>query len=634
MTAGTQIKTRLFQFDVMPGRPRVNADRMVQAIAEARADGVALLVFPEMAIPGYLLGDLWEQQAFLRQCEACGEEIRRASAGLTVVFGNVAMDWLKRNEDGRVRKYNALFVADHGHFIGPVQSPYPFCIKALMPNYRQFDDSRHFFDLRKLAFERDEALDHFLTPVNASCAVLGCILCEDAWDPDYALSPLGRLAQHQEIELFINASASPFTFNKNHKRNRVFSAHACQLGRPLIYVNHTGLQNNGKTVFTFDGASCVYDSCGHAVRCPSAFEAQALTLDIPRAPGIGFAPPEEPRHDTMDDLCAALRYGISRFLASCGIQKVVIGASGGIDSAVVAALFRLVIPPESLLLVNMPSRYNSATTRGLAEDLAQRLGVPYVSIPIEDSVSLTRRQIDGLHLTCPALPDGLTLHLGDCMLENVQARDRSSRILAALAAAFGGGFTCNANKSELTVGYSTLYGDLGGFLAPIGDLWKGDVYALARHLNATVYGREVIPGGSITVVPSAELSAQQDVDKGLGDPLVYPYHDRLFESWVEWWNRATPEDILEWYMAGEIDRRLHLPMPVKTLFPDAKSFIADLERWWNQYQGMGLAKRIQAPPVLAVTRRAFGFDHRESQMGAGYTDRYLALKAALLRGSE
>ncbi|HAS81281.1 MAG TPA: NAD(+) synthase [Verrucomicrobia bacterium] len=630
MKKDTHVKTRIVQFDVMPGRPRINTDRMLKAIRDARTDGVALLVFPEMAIPGYLLGDLWEQQAFLRQCEACGEEIRKASDGLTVVFGNVAMDWLKRNEDGRVRKYNALFVADHGRFIGPEQSPYPFCIKALMPNYRQFDDSRHFFDLRKLAFERDEAIDHFLTPVNASCAVLGCILCEDAWDPDYALSPLGRLSQHQDIELFINASASPFTFNKNHKRNRVFSAHARQLRRPLIYVNHTGIQNNGKTVFTFDGASCVYDAHGHAVRCPSAFDSQVLTLDIPRAPDTAFAPPETPHHDGVDDLCDALCYGISRFLSSCGIHKVVIGASGGIDSAVVAALFRLVLPPENLLLVNMPSRYNSATTRDLAADLAQRLDVPYVSIPIEDSVALTHRQIDGLRLTCPSLPAGLTLRLSDFMLENVQARDRSSRILAALAAAFVGGFTCNANKSELTVGYSTLYGDLGGFLAPIGDLWKGDVYALARHLNATTYGREVIPEGSITVVPSAELSPQQDVDKGLGDPLIYPYHDRLFESWVEWWNRATPEDILEWYIAGELEQRLHLPMPIKDIFPEAKAFIADLERWWNQYQGIGLAKRIQAPPVLAVKRRAFGFDHRESQMGAGYTDSYLNLKAKLL----
>jgi NAD+ synthase (glutamine-hydrolysing) len=284
-----------------------------------------------------------------------------------------------------------------------------------------------------------------------------------------------------------------------------------------------------------------------------------------------------------------------------------------------------------VLLVNMPGRYNSQTTRSLAADLARNLGVPYASVAIEDSIALTRAQIDGLALAIPGGRTTGTLRLSEFMLENVQARDRSSRILAALAAAFGGAFSCNANKSELTVGYSTLYGDLGGFLAPIADLWKGEVYALARYLNETVYGREVIPDGSLRIVPSAELSSAQDVDQGLGDPLVYPYHDRLFASWVEWWNRATPEEILGWYASGELETRLGLDNPVQAVFPDADAFIADLERWWNLYQGMGLAKRIQAPPVLALKRRAFGFDHREAQLGADYTDTYLALKSKLLK---
>lgn len=630
MNTAAHVKTRLVQCEVIPGRPRVNTDAMLATLREAVTDGVELLVFPEMSIPGYLIGDRWEQQAFLRQCEACGHEIREASEHITVVFGNVAMDWQKQNEDGRVRKYNALFVADHGRFVAPDESPYPFCIKALMPNYRQFDDSRHFFDLRKLAFEQGVTIDRYLTPVRTSCAVLGCILCEDAWSLDYALSPLDRLACHTDIELFINASASPFTFNKNHKRNRVFSAHARKLHRPLVYVNHTGIQNNGKTVFTFDGASCVYDALGNPVRCEKPFQERTLTLNIPRTPDTAFAPIAAPREDSIAELCDALCYGISRFLSLCGIRRIVVGASGGIDSAVVAALFRRILPPEDLLLINMPSRYNSTTTRHLAADLAARLGVPYASIPIEDSVSLTRAQIDGLPIGVPGEPAGETLHLSDFMFENVQARDRSSRILAALAAAFGGAFTCNANKSELTVGYSTLYGDLGGCLAPIGDLWKTQVYELARHLNQTVFGREVIPEGSLSVVPSAELSTAQDVDKGLGDPLIYDYHDRLFESWVEWWNRVTPEEILTWYAADELDKRLGLQTPVRERFPDAAFFIADLERWWNLYQGMGLAKRIQAPPVLAIKRRAFGFDHREAQLGTFYTDTYLALKASLL----
>jgi NAD+ synthase (glutamine-hydrolysing) len=191
-------------------------------------------------------------------------------------------------------------------------------------------------------------------------------------------------------------------------------------------------------------------------------------------------------------------------------------------------------------------------------------------------------------------------------------------------------FTCNANKTEATVGYTTLYGDLAGYVANIADLWKGEVYALGRYLNASVFPAPVIPNGCFDITPSAELSSAQDVDKRMGDPLVYPYHDCLFRSWIEWWDRATPEEILEWYADGSLEQRLGYSGRIRDLFPDAGAFVADLERWWEQYQVMGVAKRIQAPPVLAVKRRAFGFDHRESQMGARYTRRYLDLKKRAL----
>ncbi len=626
------IKTRLVQFNVTAGRPRNNTASILSHIRTARADGVRLIIFPEMAIPGYLIGDEWEQQAFLRECEECGQAILNASANLTVLFGNVAIDWKKKNEDGRVRKYNALFIADNKRFAAPDNSPYPYAIKTLMPNYRQFDESRHFFDLRKLANEQNTPIDRFFMPVRTSCATLGCILCEDAWYHDYTISPLERLSRHKDIELFINASASPYTFNKNNKRNRVFAAHAKALQRPLLYVNHTGIQNNGKTIFAFDGSSCIYDAVGNSISCEKKFEEQCLTFDIPLTPGCVFAPESTPREDSIADLCNALLTGIRLFLKQCGIQCVTIGASGGIDSAVTAALHRLILPPEDLLLINMPSRYNSIITRKLAEQLARRLEVPFANVPIEDSVALTVSQIDGLQTAIPGGRKTGTLHLSSFMLENVQARDRSSRVLAAIAAAMGGVFSCNANKSEMTVGYSTLYGDLGGYLAPIADLWKTQVYELARHLNQAVFEKEVIPLESIQLVPSAELSAAQDVDKGLGDPLHYPYHDKLFESWVERWNRMSPEEILVWYSEGSLETNLGLSEPVSKLFPTPTEFICDLERWWNLYQGMGVAKRIQAPPVLAVKRRAFGFDHREAQLKHLYTKPYLRLKRQLLAG--
>jgi len=279
----------------------------------------------------------------------------------------------------------------------------------------------------------------------------------------------------------------------------------------------------------------------------------------------------------------------------------------------------------------MPSRFNSNTTRNLARALAQNAGCFYADVPIESSVAVTLSQIDGLTVQSVDGQRRQTLALTGFMRENVQARDRSSRILAALASAFGGVFTCNANKSEITVGYTTLYGDLGGYLACIADLWKTQVYALADYLNAERFGRELIPRGSIEIVPSAELSDAQNVDEGKGDPLNYPYHDALFQSWVEWWNRTTPEEILNWYVEGELETRLGYTGSIAALFPTAADFIADMERWWSLYQGMGLAKRIQAPPILAVKRRAFGFDHREAQMGAHYTDAYLAMKRDVLK---
>jgi NAD+ synthase (glutamine-hydrolysing) len=217
------------------------------------------------------------------------------------------------------------------------------------------------------------------------------------------------------------------------------------------------------------------------------------------------------------------------------------------------------------------------------------------------------------------------------MRENVQARDRSSRILAAAAAAFGGAFTCNANKSELTVGYCTLYGDESGFLAALADLWKHQVYELGRWLNEQVYKIPVIPPEIFSIVPSAELSQDQNVDAGKGDPLIYPYHDFLFRSFVERWQRATPEDIMAWYAAGTIEQNIGCESGlVAKIFPTAAEFIADLERWWKLYTGMSVAKRIQAPPVLAVSRRAFGFDHREAQNPVHFSLTYEQLKSRLL----
>ncbi len=630
MTDSTaKARIRLIQMEVRPGRPAQNSATMRRHIDQAKQDDVDIIVFPEMVIPGYLIGDEWERESFLKECEECGKDILQASNNITAVFGNVAIDWDARNEDGRVRKYNALFTVRDSVFIGPARSPFAYVIKSLLPNYREFDDSRHFYDVRKLALERNMPIEDLFAPVKAGNLSLGCMICEDAWDSDYALSPLKSLEKHA-VDFFINISASPFTYNKNSKRNRVFTAHAGHTKKPFIYVNQTGIQNNGKTVFTFDGGSCIYDCHGNILNCATAYNEENLTFDLPLNSGTRFGRPITYTQDSIADIHKAIEYGTNNFMKLCGVSKVVVGLSGGIDSAVVACIYSRLLKPANLLLVNMPSRYNSTLTRDLARKLASNLKCLYAEIPIEDSVELTRRQLEGLEFASTNGSIKSKVQLDGRVMENIQARDRSSRILAAVAAAFGGVFTCNSNKTEATVGYTTLYGDLAGYFANIADLWKMEVYELGMYMNDKIFMSNMIPEGIFKVTPSAELSADQNVNEGKGDPLIYPYHDKLFASWVESWNRATPEDILQWYMDGSLELKIGYIDKVKDIFKDHQSFITDLERWWNLYQGLGLAKRIQAPPILAVKRRAFGFDHRESQIGARYTRKYQLLKKTLL----
>lgn len=629
------MKIALGQMEITPGRPDQNYLQMLNMISQAKEQRADIIIFPEMAIPGYLLGDTWEQSAFLRDCEYWGDKIIQASDAICIVFGNVAVDWAKRGDDGRVRKYNSCFVAYKGRLWGNENYPYPFRIKTLLPNYREFDDSRHFYCTRKLAIELGLPISQLLQPVRIPLTPeglsLGCIVCEDAWSDDYSIQPVELLANKEKLDLLINISCSPFTLGKNNKRHRVFSRHARKAGAPLIYVNNVGLQNNAKTVYTFDGSSTVYSSAGEIIAQAEPFTTRLMTVNPAEKPNNRSDIPDD---SGIDSIFSALSYGIKRFLSSISMDKVVIGLSGGIDSAVSAALFATVLPSENLLLVNMPSRYNSQTTRSLAECLATRLNCWYGIVPIQQAVELTAGQLAEVEFKNP-LGCKLGLSLSPFMLENVQARDRGARVLAGVAAAFGGGFTCNANKSEASVGYATLYGDQAGFLCPLADLWKHQVYALGRYLNESVFEREVIPEGIFKIIPSAELSPNQAVDEGKGDPILYPYHDYLFRAFMERWDRATPEDILTWYQAGTLENNIGCEPGLATkLFSQPSDFIADLERWWNLYTGMAVAKRIQAPPVLAVSRRAYGFDHREAQNRPYFTAAYLQMKQKLLAESK
>lgn len=631
------MKITLSQLEIIPSMPTNNAARIINYIEEAKNNKADMIIFPELAISGYLIGDMWESESFIRECEELGEEIIKASKDIFVIFGNVAVDRNKKNFDGRVIKYNALFLAKDGKLIKNPYSkiPYPFIIKTLLPNYKEFEDTRHFFSLKDLIFENaledNFDLKEYFNPVeiniNGEKINLGLTICEDAWSSNYNLSPMDIL--NEKTDLFINISSSPYTLIKDTKRHKMYSDISKKYNKPLIYVNNVGIQNNGKTVYTFDGGSSAYDNNGNIICASNRYEERLYYIEMnltkkefPKAIKIN----EENEYKLIYD---TIIYGIRKFMKSIGINKVVIGVSGGIDSALSSAVYVNAIGKDNVLLVNMPSRFNSNTTKNLAKTLAKNLGCAYMVVPIQESVDFTIKQIE----TCKIIKDGEEsfLKVSSFIAENIQARDRSSRILSGLAASFGGVFTCNANKTETMVGYSTLYGDGAGFFAALADLWKYQIYELAKYINKNIFKKEIIPEGSINIIPSAELSNAQAVDEGKGDPIKYDYHDYLFKALMESWNRILPEDILQMYIDGVLEEKIGCEKGIiKKYFKNDLEFIEDLEKWWRQYMGMAISKRIQAPPILAISRRAFGFGNRESQNRVYYTSKYLYLKNKLL----
>ncbi len=631
------LQIALAQIQVHPGQPEKNFQAMVRCIQEAKAQHAHIILFPELCLSGYLIGDMWEDPDFISDCLYYGEELRRLSKDITILFGNVGIDPNRCNHDGRPRRYNAFYTAHQGEWKAPIHSPYPFAIKTLLPNYRLFHESRWFTSLSELAAEENTTAEHLLSPIfltfpNGQHLTFAPLLCEDSWDENYLIHPLHSLCQSYSIDLAVNLSASPFTLGKTQRRHRLFADTLSRCRLPLLYVNCTGIQNNGKNIYTFDGSSAVYTHTGELIQEAEAFSETLVYLSFdPCTKSIVSKSVLQPPASDISLLFQSLRFGIQQFLRQLHIDKVVIGISGGIDSAVNAALYAAVLPPEHLLLVNIPSRYNSTITKDLAKKLAENLGCQYGVFPIETSVQHTIQQIEttslfqGQHSLPPCT-------LSPLAKENIQARDRSSRILAGLAAAFGGVFTCNANKTELSIGYATLYGDASGFLAATADLWKGQIYELAHYLNEHVYHQEVIPQKTLSIVPSAELSSSQNIEEGKGDPLIYPYHDALFRAFTESWNRPSPADILDWYQQGILEEKLGTPVNVSALFPAAGDFIADLERWYTLLTGFSVAKRIQSPPVLSVSRRAFGNDRMESQLPPYFSRRYQTLKNKLLKG--
>lgn len=627
-----EIKITCGQMEIIPGRPDLNYKKILELIDRAKTIGSDILLLPEMCLPGYLIGDNWEQQSFLDDCAYYNSKLVEASADICLLFGSVAWEIDKLNEDGRLRKYNAAFAAYKGQLVGGYQGR-NFIIKNSLPNYREFDDGRYFYSLQKLCAEEGANLEAALEPlevnIKGQTIKIGLMLCEDGWTENYHVNVPQTLADHG-AQLLCNLSCSPYSLGKNKKRNRLFGAQAKAAGVPLIYCNNVGIQNNGKNIFTYDGCTSLYDHQGRLLSSAAMFEDILLSFTWnPTANTFTVEQPPAQLPVEPESIYKALYYGTKKFLDQCHITKMTIGLSGGIDSAVTAALYAHILGPENVLLLNLPSTYNSATTQDLAKELALGLGAHYGIIPISHSVNHTIEQLETTPLISASGTSTLTL--STLVKENIQARDRGARVIAAAAAAFGGAFSCNSNKAEISVGYATFYGDIAGAVAAIGDLWKHQVYALGAYLNEHIFHKQVIPQGIFTIRPSAELSSEQTVGKG-GDPLIYPYHDYLLRAFIENWHKTTPAEVLLWYKQGTLAAELGCdPAVIKEAFPNHQSFIEDLERWWRLFAGFAVAKRIQAPPIISISKRAYGYDHREAQLSPYFSRSYYMLKEELLQ---
>lgn len=655
-------KIALCQIDIVPGNPEANIARMVGIMRENRAKA-EVFVFPEMAVGGYLLGDLWLDedwcdylQTFNRQIQAVTEEL-----AVTAIFGNIytCRDG-RRNQDGRRRKYNAAYVYSNGKpaVAEGTASVFPDGIqpKTLLPNYRFFDDRRYFFSLVDAALDYGVPLPAltrpFTVPLGGSKAKIGVQLCEDIWCQDYrehnnAIN-VTRYLTDAGADFVVNISASPWTYGKNAARDRQveFVLSECRNKRAIFYVNRCGAENNGKNIITYDGGSTVYGEDALPLRlansdfndevmiCELVPTKRAFVTDTGREMRMVYGPanlvhtPRANEPKQARKLTALIR-GLQHLPVMTGkkVPPFLIGLSGGIDSCVAACVVAQAFGKEALTGVTMPGTYTSSATLSNAQRIAGKLGIKLLTVPIDDVVAAASTAIDRVGITT----DDKQLLLAH---ENEIARTRGSVILSGLAARLGAIYTNNGNKLETALGYCTLYGDVNGAVALLGDMTKVEVVELARYLNEVVYQDEVIPWNLFPdhlwrfpakgVAPSAELKADQI------DPMKFGYHDALLEAFMNF-RKATPEQVLRWYLQGVLHTSLNISLELMARWEllDPQNFIADLEWFTRQMRG-NVFKRVQAPPVIITSKTAFGFDLRETILPWVQGAQYRALRGEVL----
>jgi NAD+ synthase (glutamine-hydrolysing) len=584
--------------------PRENAERFLDYARAAVAKGADIVVGSEMMLAPYLRGDSYEDEEFVRAMWRAARTISAESKRINAVliFGGIGLDTDEDalGQDGRMRKYNAAFVAQHGKLIQN-RAGLNFAIKTLLPNYRIFDDSRHFISSRTLAEENNIRTEALLQPFAVSIRgveyQLGVMLCEDMWDDDYCVKPAQTLKENG-ADILINLSCSNWSWQKNAKRDRVIKKICVETELPFVYVNNVGVQNNGKNFITFDGSSSAYDAAGNIVALCEPYHEEVQLVDF------NFLPPPLTRAEPSDvaQMFTAIEVATGGFIKTqpAHLDKVVIGVSGGIDSALSVAFFAYLLGSENVIGVNMPYKhYNADETKDDARLLCENLGVEYRICSIDDIVDATA--------TLAGAVPGMGSH------KTIQATARL-QVLAGIGATENAWFPCNANWTETFFGYGTLNGDMRGVFAPWMNCLKQDIFRLAHFMNRDLYGREVIPQSIIDRAPMDELTAEGSGERK--DPFDYGnvtengYHDQMVRAVIAF--RRGPAWFVEQYLNGTLEQELQLPSGrLQKLFKDCREFQADLERCFKLYQA-AVFKRVQSVPGPLVDKRTFGWDFRES----------------------
>ncbi|PCJ63647.1 MAG: NAD+ synthase [Bacteroidetes bacterium] len=539
------MKIALAQLNYIIGDIEGNTAKIIGEIEKAKAEKADLVIFSELAICGYPPKDLLDYPSFILRCEKGLEEIQEVTEGIGVLVGGPS--WTKLEKGKKL--YNSAFFYSDKKLIRRID-------KTLLPTYDIFDEYRYFH------------YNELFECVEFKGEKIAVTICEDLWNLDeeklYVSTPMDELMK-QNPTVMINLSGSPYSYNHVEKRRKRMQLNAKTYGLPLFYVNQVG----GNTDILFDGGSMFINRNGDI-----AEECEFYKEDF-KVINWDSSHTYEDNHEDYYDydiglIHDALVMGVKDYFGKVGFKKALLGSSGGIDSAVVHAIAADALGAENIKAIMMPSKYSSSGSVDDAVKLADNLKSPYSIIPI-------KKPFDAFNETLEEEFEGTEPNVTE---ENLQARSRGI-MLMAISNKFGSMVLNTSNKSESAVGYSTLYGDMCGGLSVIGDLYKEQVYELARFINR--YG-EVIPYEIVSKEPSAELRHDQKDSDSLPP---YPLLDKILFYYIE--EKKGWQEIVAMKIEG-LDEAL------------VRKIIRKVDR--NEY------KRFQASPTLRISHKAFGFGRR------------------------